>query len=95
MYRQGQSVKLTASFTDAAGDPSNPTTVRCLVREPDGTETTYTVLTDPAVTNPSTGSYQLLVTADAPGIWTYRWEGETGTTTPVDEDTFVVMASAF
>lgn len=95
VYRQGQSVKLTASFTDADGDPANPASVSCLVREPDGTETTYDSASTPAVTNPETGTFEVILPADAPGIWVYRWEGATGTTTPVDEDSFTVLPSVF
>ena len=94
-YNVGQSVKVFCDFTDADGAAANPTTVRCLVREPDGTETTYTSATTPAVTNPSTGRFQLILSADAPGMWSYRWEGDTGTTTPRDEDQFHVLGSAF
>lgn len=94
-YQQGQSVKVFADFVDASDVAANPTTVSCKVRKPDGTETTYTSITTPAVTNPSTGRFELVVPATAPGIWVYRWEGATGTTTPVDEDSFTVVGSAF
>lgn len=94
-YNVGQSVKLYVDFKDAAGDPSNPTTVACKVRKPDGTEATYTSLTTPAVTNPNTGTFQLIIAADQSGMWTYRWEGATGTTTPTDEEQFHVLGSVF
>lgn len=92
-YSLGQSVKLTGTFTDAAGAPANPTTVTCTVREPDGTETTYTSATTPAVANPSTGTFTLLLAPDASGMWVYRWAGATGTTTPTDEERFHVLRS--
>jgi hypothetical protein len=91
-YHRGQSVRLSVAFADADGAAANPTTVTCRVEKPDGTETTYTT---PAVTNPSTGTFQLIITADQSGMWTYRWEGTTGTTTPRDEDQFHVLGSAF
>ena len=91
-YHVGQSVKLVCAFTDAAGAAANPTTVQCLVREPDGTETTYST---PTITNPATGTFELVLSADQSGMWTYRWEGTTGTTTPRDEEQFHVLGSAF
>jgi hypothetical protein len=94
-YPVGQSVKLTSSFTDANGDAANPTTVTCKVEDPDGTETTYTAASDPAITNPATGSYQLIVVPDQSGMWTYRWEGVTGDAVAVDEGQFSVLLSVF
>lgn len=94
-YDKGQSVKLSTSFTDANGAAANPTTVTCQVEKPDGTETTYTSATTPAVTNPSTGTYQLVIVADQSGMWSYRWEGTTGTTVAVDEQQFHVLGSVF
>lgn len=94
-YHLGQSVKLTVAFTNSSGVAADPTTVRCKVREPDGTATTYTYGTDAALTKTGTGAYQLIVDADQSGMWTYRWEGETDTTTPADEEQFHVLRSAF
>jgi hypothetical protein len=94
-YERGQSVKLSVAFTDANGTASNPTTVTCRVEEPDGTETTYTSASTPAVTNPSTGAYQLILAPDQSGNHTYRWTGTTGATVAVDEGQFHVLLSAF
>lgn len=60
-----------------------------------GTATTYTYGTDAALTKTGTGAYQLIVDADQSGMWAYRWEGETDTTTPADEERFHVLRSAF
>lgn len=91
-YHLGQSVKLICMFTDAAAVAANPTTVQCLVREPDGTETTYST---PTITNPVPGVFELVISADQSGMWTYRWEGTTGPATPRDEEQFHVLGSAF
>jgi hypothetical protein len=91
-YQKGQSVRLAVAFTDANGTASNPTTVTCEVEEPDGTETTYTT---PTITNPSTGTFQLIVVPDQSGMYSYRWEGTTGTSVAVDEDQFHVLGSVF
>lgn len=95
IYRRGQSVRLTCAFTDADGAPANPTTVTCTVESPAGTETTYTSASTPAITNPSTGAFQLILTADQAGRWWYRWAGTTGAATPVDEGQFEVLGGAF
>jgi hypothetical protein len=94
-YQRGQTVKLSVAFTDSAGAAANPTTVTCKVEEPDGTETTYTNASTPAITNPSTGTYQLLIVPDQSGMHTYRWTGTTGASVAVDEDQFSVLLSAF
>jgi len=94
-YQRGQSVALTFSFTNAAGAAANPTTVTATVEEPDGTETPYTSVSTPAITNTATGSYQLIVTPDQSGQHTYRAVGVTGTTTAVIEGQFSVLRSAF
>jgi hypothetical protein len=91
-YQRGQSVRLYVAFTNDVGVAANPTTVTCEVEEPDGTETTYTT---PTITNPSTGTFQLIVVPDQSGMYTYRWEGTTGTSVAVDEDQFHVLGSVF
>lgn len=94
-YDKGQTVKLSTAFTDANGAAANPTTVTCKVRKPDGTETTYTSGTTPAITNPSTGTYQLLIAVDQSGMWSHLWTGTTGSTVAVDEQQFTVLGSVF
>lgn len=94
-YQRGQSIKLTCAFTNEAGVAANPTTVTCTVEEPDGTATTYTTASTPAVTNTGTGAYQLVIVPDQSGMHTYRWVGTTGASVAVDEDQFSVLLSAF
>lgn len=94
-YQRGQSVKLSCAFTDSAGSAANPTTVTCQVEEPDGTETTYTNVSTPAITNPSTGTYELILVPDQSGNHTARWKGVTGSTIAVDEEQFHVLLSVF
>jgi hypothetical protein len=91
-YQRGQTIKLSVAFTDSAGAAANPGTVAVVVEKPDGTETTYTT---PTVTNPSTGAFQLILTADQSGMWSYRWTGTTGTTVAIDEDKLHVYRSVF
>lgn len=94
-YQKGQTVKLSVAFTDANGVPANPTTVTCKVEEPDKTETSYSAVSTPAITNPTTGTYQLIIAPDQSGNHTVRWEGVTGDSRAVDEEQFHVLLSAF
>lgn len=94
-YQRGQTVVLTETFLNAAGATANPTTVTCKVQKSDGTETTYTTSSTPAIANLSTGVFQLILPATLSGQWAYRWEGTTGTTVAVDEREFSVLLSEF
>lgn len=91
-YHREQSVTLTCTFTDATGAPANPTTVTCQIEEPDGTETTYTT---PTITNPLTGTLELIVWPDQSGNHTHRWKGVTGDQVAVAEGQFHVLLSVF
>jgi hypothetical protein len=72
----------TAPFTTVAGVPTDPTTVTLVVKEPDGTLTTYTY---PAtLSKESTGRFYTDITLDAAGLWSYRLTG-TGAVVAVEE----------
>jgi hypothetical protein len=95
-YQRGQTVQLSNTFYDEDGDASDPATVVCLVEAPDGTETTYDSDSTPAVSSPAgSGLFSVVIVADQSGMWTYRWEGTTGTSVAVDERQFTVLLSAF
>lgn len=84
-YAEGSLVKLTGTFTDEVGAAVDPSVVKVAIEKSDGTTTTYTYGTDPEVTKPSTGIYQIQVdTTGKPGYWHYRWystgSGQTATT---------------
>jgi hypothetical protein len=71
----GQQVQSAASFKNSAGTATDPTTVTCMVREPDGTETSYVNGTDVECVKDSTGEYHLIVALNAAGSWKVRWKG--------------------
>ncbi len=74
---------------------TNPTTVVVKVRPPSGVVATYTAVSTPAVTNVSTGVYQLQLPAvTAVGDWFYRFEG-TGDLIDNAEQRFTVLPSPF
>lgn len=86
-YDFGQSVRVTGTFTNAAGALANPSTVTLTVKAPDGTSST------PTPTNVSTGVYEAIISGSQAGTYRYRWYGVTGTTTPADEQSFRISRS--
>jgi hypothetical protein len=67
-YDIGDVVRLTATFSNAAGAPTDTTAV-LTVKKPDGTSST------PAVTHGTRGVYSSDVPIDQPGVWSYRFVG--------------------
>jgi hypothetical protein len=78
--------KQAASTVVAAqvGKATNPTTVTCKVRKPDGTVAT------PAASNVSVGRYEATFDPDAAGVHRYRFEG-TGAAKAAGERDFRVL----
>lgn len=85
-YLIGQRVRISAAFTDADGDPADPTTVVLTIKTPAGVTSTL------STTNDTAGSYHSDTTPDAVGQWWYRWVG-TGTVVAAAEGTFLVTPS--
>lgn len=56
-------------FRDADGNLYTPTSVTVTVRAPNGT------LSNPAVTNPSTGLYQTTFNLNQQGVWRFQFQG--------------------
>src|SRR5258708_21450266 len=93
------------TFKNAAGTPTDPTTVTCLVPAPTGIATLHTYLgAAPAdITKVSAGLFQLLVSCSATvdGVWTFRWTGTgvvlsdvaegTGAVTRIDQTLYATV----
>jgi uncharacterized protein YfaS (alpha-2-macroglobulin family) len=65
----GERPEFTITVSDSAGTLVDPATISAIVRDPDGTETTYT---GAPFTNPSTGVYVFTLPAPLPnltGVW--------------------------
>lgn len=62
-------IRTRATFQDIAGADTNPTTVVCTVKAPDGTTST------PSVTRTATGVYVADVTLSSAGSWRIEWQG--------------------
>lgn len=82
-YDVGDTVRTSASFTDADDAPADPTTVAVRVRKPDGQ------LVTGSPTKDSTGAYHYDVVPDQAGNWYYRYIG-TGTIVTQQETGFYV-----
>ena len=93
-YDVGDQVKCSVAFTDANGNAADPTTVLFKYLVDHGSTTTLTYGEDDEVVNDATGSYYVLLTVNAEGTWTYRFEG-TGAVVAAAEDAFNTRDSAF
>jgi len=77
---EGESVVLTAEFTDDAGDPVDPSTpVEVVVEDPGGTRTTSTA------SKVQTGTFEHELTASQSGAYDFRFQSADG---GVEGDTF-------
>jgi hypothetical protein len=76
-YDIGDQPIITGTFEDVDGTPTDPTDIDVIVREPDGTETSYD---DSDMTHVSTGvwSFQIPSALDSCGIWTVKFFGTAG-----------------
>ncbi len=82
-YDVGDQVRLSVVIANNAGTATDPTTVTCTVRKPDGLAQTLSASKD------STGNYHADVTIDQQGEWDYRWLG-TGSLIVAEEGAFYV-----
>lgn len=82
IYQVGDLVPLEATFSNAAGTPTN-TTVTLTIRFPDGTITT------PTPTNPSPGVYHYDLNANQAGLYWYTFKG-TGALQAAGRNSFYV-----
>lgn len=77
-YRIGQTVRSTATFTDAAGAVADPTTVTFRTYSPRTQITTSYTYALAQITRSSTGVYYIDITFDGYGPLNYKWSS-TGT----------------
>lgn len=68
VYDVGDQIDLIAEFK-VETVLTDPATVVCRVRQPDGTVTAHTVIRN------SVGEYQTTINIDQEGTWAYRFEG--------------------
>lgn len=82
----GDLYRVTATFKNTAGTPTNPTTVVFRLRKPDGVETT------PAAVSDGAGVYYYDIAIDQVGAWGYAFVG-TGAVTAAEPGEFYVTRS--
>lgn len=92
-YCINETVRLGATFTQSSN--YDPVVVTCKVASPAGTKTTYIYGTDAALQKDGTGIYHLDIVPTLTGIWTYRFEGVSGTLSAASESSFFAEPSAF
>ncbi len=91
-YVPGNTVRLIGEFFENEV-PKDPSSVKLLVRHPDGVRVTYQLGTDPEVQQEATGVYRVDLTADKVGTWWYRWEGSASTLTAYERFFFIVPSA--
>lgn len=93
-YPITSAVHMSATFTNSAGNPADPTAVTFRLRLPNGTLVNYTYGTDAQLTKDSTGVYSVIYTASAAGIYTYYFRGTGAVQAGTDDTQFRVIASS-
>lgn len=93
-YVVNQQIRLTGTFTNAAGVLTDPTVVTVKVQDAEGTEITYA-----DAIKDSTGVWHKDITITKPasgggGTWYYRFEG-TGALIAAGESSFAVQQTVF
>jgi len=91
VYDIGDQPIVTAAFTDAAGEPDDPTAITFSLKAPNGTVVTAT---EAAATNPVVGTWEWSLPSafDAAGAWYVRVEATAGLQT-AEEMTIRVQRS--
>jgi hypothetical protein len=95
-YIEGQLVRLSASFVDAAGNPSDPTSVTFKHRAssiPGAEILTYTYPSDStSIVRDEAGNYHVDISMSDPGTHQWRWES-TGDAQAAAQGYFIVDES--
>jgi len=91
-FNLGDRVKLSVTFKNTAGTPTDPLLVTFKMVAPDHTAVSYTCTPPPSgaeITRDSTGVFTVYIDTAMKGLHAYRWEG-TGTYATVEESEFYV-----
>lgn len=86
LYDIGDTLELSADFTDLDGDPADPAVVELSVKAPDGT---VEVIEQGDLTNDEVGTWSYLYSPDQTGLYWYRFVGE-GNVDAAEEKVFRV-----
>lgn len=94
-YYVNSPVRLSVAYADEDGNAVDPATVKLKTMSPSGLERSYSYSVDANVLKEATGEYVADITPDIAGRWDIRWESTGTGTTTAQEDTFIVINSAF
>lgn len=94
LFWKGAVVRVTGAFTDPAGEPVDPSTVRFQYRAGGGEVTTLVYGQDAGLVRDEEGQYHADIPAAEPGRYYWRWES-TGTGQAAEEGEFEVSQSRF
>ena len=94
LYEQGNVVRVSVVFKNAAGVPTDPTAVTLRLRKPDTTVITYTYQSGAEIVRDSAGAFHADIVVNKRGTWEYKWMG-TGAVVASDENSFEVAWSNF
>ena len=72
-WDQGDKVRVSGLVEDAAGVDTDPSVVKFTYRTPAGVVTTLTYGVEAALVKTATGQYYVDISADLPGVYTYRF----------------------
>lgn len=93
-YHVGDLVRISATWTNAAGTAIDPTAVLAQYRDPGGTTTSLVYGVDAALVKDSTGNYHVDVDADEAGWWHYRFYSTGTGQAAAEPSSFYVEASS-
>jgi hypothetical protein len=91
-YYLGQLVRTSTTanpFKNTAGAPADPTTVKLVVRRPNGAETTYTYGVDALVVRNGAGDYRADLDGNQVGQWLCAWRGSGAVQATIEDDFFI------
>ncbi len=91
VYAKDSLVRVSSEFT-VSGTDTDPTTVKCFYKDPNGVVTTLTYGIDNALVKDSTGKYHVDIFTSVVGNWWYRFEA-TGSVIAANEAEFVISLS--
>ena len=76
IYDRGDKIRLKATFRNSAGNLADPTTIAIVIRNPDGSITTKTYVTNQDLVKESLGVFYFDYVCQKRGEATYRWLGD-------------------
>ena len=90
----GDLIPVSATFKNAAGTATDPTTITFKLQSPAAVVTSYVYPTDAQLVRDSAGVYHVDVPLAAAGVWYYRFEG-TGAVAATEDGVLIADPSPF